>query len=62
MQDKKIEILEQNVVKLCCGGKCPKIRKTLKGYEITDDYNNTIYLDPGHFELLKQAVEYFQQN
>jgi hypothetical protein len=50
--------IENNTVRLCCGGKgCPVVDVKGNKVIITDDYNNTIEISQEQAGMIKDAVK-----
>lgn len=58
MQEKKIEQIDKKSVRLCCGGKCPTVTKTEKGYILKDDFGGIVFLTNDEFNLLLKVKDY----
>jgi len=56
--------IENNSVKLCCGGKaCPVVKiDTSDNVTITDDYENTIEITKEQAEMINEAVKMLDQS
>lgn len=50
--------IENNSVRLCCGGKaCPVVKIKKDNVFITDDYDNTIEITKEQAEMINEAVK-----
>ena len=56
--------IENNSVRLCCGGKaCPVVKiDSEKNVLITDDYQNTIEITKEQAEMINEAVKMLEQD
>ena len=55
--------IENNSVKLCCGGKaCPVVKVDNDNVTITDDYENTIEITKEQAEMINEAVKMLDQD
>lgn len=55
--------IENNSVKLCCGGKaCPVVKVDSDNVTITDDYENTIEITKEQAEMINEAVKMLDQD
>lgn len=59
-----MEFLGKNTIKLCRKGSCCPIveRVTEDEYTIADDYNGKVKLTKDQLQMVKESLEYFEQN
>jgi hypothetical protein len=55
--------IENNTVRLCCGGKgCPVVKVDKDQVIITDDYSNTIEITKEEAGMISKAVKMLTEN